>query len=103
MAASGVTPMSSAISTENVDHYVDDLMDHSLIIKVNISLTDQIDFTGFINQEKHPDLPLYLIGHSMGGMIAVRAVLRHPGYFSGMILNGPLIIPGPQVVIYSQL
>ena len=33
----------------------------------------------------------------MGGMIALRAVLRHPGYFSGMILNGPLIIPGPQV------
>ena len=48
-------------------------------------------------QDKHPDLPLFLIGHSMGGMIAVRAVLRHPGFFTGMILNGPLIVPGPQV------
>ena len=33
----------------------------------------------------------------MGGMIALRAVLRHPGFFSGMILNGPLIVPGPQI------
>ena len=63
-------------------------------------------------QDKHPDLPLFLIGHSMGGMIALRAVLRHPGFFTGMILNGPLIVPGPQVsqdegsssqVIYCQV
>ena len=33
----------------------------------------------------------------MGGMVAVRAVLRHPDFFSGMILNGPLIVPGPQI------
>ena len=30
-------------------------------------------------------------------MIALRAVLRHPGFFTGMVLNGPLIVPGPQV------
>lgn len=65
---------------EDVDHYVDDIIQHSMIVK-----------------EKHPDLPLYMIGHSMGGMIAVRSVLRHPAHFSGMILNGPLIIPGPQI------
>ena len=55
---------------------------------------------------------MFLIGHSMGGMIALRSVLRHPGFFSGMILNGPLIVPGPQVntnklsavsVIYCQI
>lgn len=65
---------------EDVDDYVDDLIQHSMILK-----------------EKHPDLPIYVIGHSMGGMIVLRSVLRHPGYFSGMILNGPLIIPGPQI------
>jgi len=48
-------------------------------------------------KDKYPNLPLFLIGHSMGGMIAVRAVLRHPGFFKGMILNGPLIVPGPQI------
>ena len=40
---------------------------------------------------------MFLIGHSMGGMIALRAVLRHPGFFTGLVLNGPLIVPGPQV------
>lgn len=65
---------------ENVDHYVDDVITHCMKM-----------------QDKHPDLPLFLIGHSMGGMIALRAVLRHPGFFTGMILNGPLIVPGPQV------
>ena len=74
---------------------------------------DHDDVTQMYNaQDKHPDLPLFLIGHSMGGMIALRSVLRHPGFFSGMILNGPLIVPGPQVnsnkfsavpVIYCQI
>ena len=29
-----------------------------------------------IAQEKHPSLPLFLVGHSMGGMIALRCVIR---------------------------
>lgn len=48
-------------------------------------------------KDQHPNKPLFLLGHSMGGMVALRAVLRHPAFFSGMILNGPLIVPGPQV------
>merc|ERR550519_1026360 len=48
-------------------------------------------------QDKHINLPIFIVGHSMGGMIAVRTVLRHPGFFRGMVLNGPLIVPGPQV------
>ena len=29
-----------------------------------------------IEQEKHPSVPLFLVGHSMGGMIALRCVIR---------------------------
>ena len=65
---------------ESVDHYVDDVVHHCLIMK-----------------EKHHDLPLFIVGHSMGGMIAIRTVLRYPHLFKGMVLNGPLIVPGPQV------
>lgn len=65
---------------EHVDHYVDDVINHCMTM-----------------QDKHPNLPLFIVGHSMGGMIAVRSVLRHPGFFKGMVLNGPLIVPGPQV------
>ena len=79
---------------ENVDHYVDDIIHHSMELKVS-SLLRTLDWLS--GQEKYKELPIYIIGHSMGGMIALRSVLRHPGYFSGMILNGPLVIPGPQV------
>merc|ERR1719278_346504 len=48
-------------------------------------------------KEKHPSLPLFLVGHSMGGMIALRCVIRNPELFDGFVLNGPLIVPGPQV------
>jgi len=65
---------------ESVEQYVDDVVQHSTII-----------------QEKHPSLPLFLVGHSMGGMIALRCVIRCPELFQGFILNGPLIIPGPQI------
>ena len=34
----------------------------------------------------------------MGGMVTVRSALMHKNFFHGMILNGPLIIPGPQVL-----
>ena len=38
-----------------------------------------------------------MIAHSMGGMVAVRAALLHPDKFKGMVLIGPLIIPGQSV------
>ena len=93
-----------------------------------------------MSKEKHPSLPLFLVGHSMGGMIALRCVIRsfisppplpslwsklsltpsniiflraelrinyffsnvsnprNPELFDGFVLNGPLIVPGPQVL-----
>ena len=30
--------------------------------------------------------PLHIFGHSMGGMIAIRASIRFPDMFSGMVL-----------------
>ena len=35
-------------------------------------------------------LPCFLYGHSMGGLVAVRAGRRNPGLFSGMVLEAPL-------------
>lgn len=65
---------------ESVDMYVDDVVQHSILL-----------------QEKHPSLPLFLVGHSMGGMVALSCVLRKPELFQGFVLNGPLIVPGPQI------
>jgi len=65
---------------ENVDHYCDDIITHCQIV-----------------QEVYPNLKLFLVGHSMGGMVAIRTVLMNKNFFDGMVLNGPLIIPGPQI------
>ena len=40
-----------------------------------------------IIQVEHPDLPLLLMGHSTGGLIALRWAYRHPGALRGLILN----------------
>ncbi len=45
-------------------------------------------------RDLHPGVPLYLLSHSMGGMVAISAVLLEPQLFQGLVLQGPLVIPG---------
>ena len=45
---------------------------------------------------QHPALPVVLIGHSMGGLIAARAVLDAQTDYQALILTGPLLgVPTP--------
>ncbi|MFJ8545102.1 lysophospholipase [Streptomyces sp. NPDC093586] len=39
----------------------------------------------------HPGLPVVVIGHSMGGLIASRYAQRHPGGLTALVLSGPVI------------
>lgn len=39
----------------------------------------------------HPDVPLVLIGHSMGGLIASRFAQRHGAELTALVLSGPVI------------
>jgi len=39
-----------------------------------------------------PELPVMLFGHSMGGLIAVRYALAHPGKISRLVTSGPALI-----------
>ncbi|MEU3614821.1 lysophospholipase [Streptomyces sp. NPDC006872] len=39
----------------------------------------------------HPDLPLVLIGHSTGGLIAARYAQRHGAELAALVLSGPVI------------
>lgn len=41
--------------------------------------------------EDHPDLPVVLIGHSMGGMIAARYTQRHADALTATVLSGPVL------------
>ena len=40
--------------------------------------------------EQHPGAPVYMLGHSMGGLIAVSYALEHQDRLAGLILSGPL-------------
>ncbi len=44
---------------------------------------------------EHPGLPLVLIGHSMGGLIATRYAQQHPGRLTALVLSGPAIGGNP--------
>lgn len=41
-------------------------------------------------REKYPNLPMVLIGHSMGGMIAARYAQRYSNELAAVVLSGPM-------------
>jgi alpha-beta hydrolase superfamily lysophospholipase len=42
-------------------------------------------------RDRTDGLPLLLLGHSMGGLIALSFVRKHPGYINGLIVSSPLL------------
>lgn len=60
------------------------------------------EYTGALGQllalarQAHPDLPMVLLGHSMGGLIAADFLLRHQSEFVAAVLTGPAIRPPRQ-------
>ncbi len=46
---------------------------------------------------ENPDLPLVLIGHSMGGTIALLFALRHPELLDAAVFSAPALIIGQRV------
>jgi alpha-beta hydrolase superfamily lysophospholipase len=42
-------------------------------------------------RERHPGLPVVLVGHSMGGLIATRYAQRHGDGLAGLVLSAPLV------------
>ncbi|MBA4747390.1 MAG: alpha/beta hydrolase [Sphingopyxis sp.] len=42
---------------------------------------------------EYPHRPLLLLGHSMGGLIAVHHLLRHPHIYAAAAVSGPAILP----------
>jgi pimeloyl-ACP methyl ester carboxylesterase len=52
-------------------------------------LTD--DFMRFLDE--HPTGPAIGIGHSVGGIVTLRAALRYPGRFRALVLIDPVLFP----------
>jgi alpha-beta hydrolase superfamily lysophospholipase len=43
-------------------------------------------------EQQRPDLPRFLVGHSMGGLIAAVHLATHQAHYAGAILSGPAIL-----------
>jgi alpha-beta hydrolase superfamily lysophospholipase len=54
------------------------------------------DLRGVV-QDARGDLPVVMVGHSMGGLIATRYAQRHRPDLAGLVLTGPAIGLGPVI------
>jgi acylglycerol lipase len=45
-----------------------------------------------VMRDNHPGLPVFLLGHSMGGAIAFAYALRHQSELAGLILSAPALV-----------
>ncbi len=61
----------------------------ALIDRLDNAVAD-LDQLVALAAERHPGTEVFLLGHSMGGAIAVRYAVLHGERLSGLILSGPL-------------
>ena len=45
-----------------------------------------------LTRERHPETEVFLLGHSMGGLIALSYALRHQDELAGLVLSAPLAV-----------
>src|ERR671939_988374 len=54
-----------------------------------------VDDVRRVVQAERGDLPVVMVGHSMGGLIAIRYAQRHRADLVGLVLSGPAVGLGP--------
>lgn len=55
------------------------------------SAVADIDSVVEMARKQHPRLPLFMLGHSMGGALSLSYALRHPDKLKGLMLSGPAV------------
>ncbi len=66
-------------------------------------LTEDVHRVVELARSEHPDLPVVMIGHSMGGLIATRYAQTHPGELDALVLSGPAIGGNPTIQMLLEL
>jgi lysophospholipase len=59
-------------------------------IKLPEAVADLDQLIVMVSQGRHPDLPQFLLGHSLGGAIALRYAMAHQNRLTGLALSAPL-------------
>ena len=60
-------------------------------------LVDELASVDESSRRAHPGLPVILLGHSLGGLIATRFVQRDKPELAALVLSGPVVGGNPQV------
>ncbi|XP_029689324.1 monoglyceride lipase isoform X1 [Takifugu rubripes] len=47
-------------------------------------------------KSRHPDLPVFIVGHSMGGAISILTACERPTEFAGVVLIAPMVQMNPE-------
>ena len=50
-----------------------------------------------------PGRPVFIVGHSLGGLMAVLALIRSPDVFRGAVLIGPSLQIDPEASEWTKI
>jgi alpha-beta hydrolase superfamily lysophospholipase len=66
------------------------------------AVVDDVELVASTARAEHPDVPVAVLGHSMGGIIATRYAQRYPG-FAALALSGPAIGGNPGIAALLEM
>uniref|UniRef100_A0A4X2L954 Monoglyceride lipase n=1 Tax=Vombatus ursinus TaxID=29139 RepID=A0A4X2L954_VOMUR len=66
-----------------------------IVSDFHVFVRDVFQHVDFMRKD-YPGLPIFLLGHSMGGAIAILTASEKPNSFSGMVLISPLVVASPE-------
>ncbi|MCX8123412.1 MAG: lysophospholipase [Spirochaetes bacterium] len=72
--------------------HVDSFMDYIYDIKIFINMI----------KDKHPAKPVIMLGHSMGGVLAIKYALTHAEDLDALILSSPGLVPAIEVPAWKK-
>ncbi|XP_066182772.1 LOW QUALITY PROTEIN: monoglyceride lipase [Sylvia atricapilla] len=70
--------------------------DRMVVSDFHVFIRDSLQHIDLMKKE-HPELPVLILGHSMGGAISILTASERPSEFSGMLLISPLVVASPEV------
>ncbi|XP_036387855.1 monoglyceride lipase [Megalops cyprinoides] len=65
------------------------------VVDFQIFIRDTLQHVDIV-RERHPGLPVFILGHSMGGAISILTACERPDAFTGVVLIAPMVQVNPE-------